>query len=308
MAKKIWEYDRMYDICRYYVDLCTRTQFASVKLSGLENIPKDGAVIFAPNHVAALMDPMIMMLTTHDAIGFGARSDIFKKPMIAKFLNWCKILPLARERNGLHEVAKNFQTMDEIVDCLKHGVPFCMYGEGMHRAEKGLLPIKKGIFRIARKALDELDCPVYVLPVGVDYEYFFRVQGRVSLQMGEPIDIGAYMKANADKNDAEIYSDLCSTLHSKILDLLDHIPERRHNMRFPRALALLMLLPIWLVFAIISFPIWLPSEIILSNFKDKAWKQTIYFAVRFFQPLLWPFFMVHATMGNWYKNLVLDLR
>lgn len=305
---KIWEYDRGYDLCRYYVDLCTRTQFSSVKIRGMENIPQDGAVFFAPNHVAALMDPLVMMLIMHDPIGFGARSDVFKNPTAAKWLTWCKILPIARERNGLQEVAKNFQTMDDIVDCLRHGLPFCMYGEGMHRAEKGLLPIKKGIFRIARKALDELKKPVYILPVGVDYEYFFRVQGKVALTIGEPIDVGAFLKDNDDINDSIIYSRLCSSLHSKILDLLDHIPERRHNLKLLRGLALLLLLPLWIVFALVSFPIWLPAEILLTKFKDKAWTQTIYYAVRFFQPLLWPFFMVHATMGNWYKNLLLDLR
>ena len=216
----------MYDICRYYVDFCTRTQFSSVRMQGLENIPSSGAVILAPNHCAALMDPLLILLTRHGSIGFGARSDIFSNPKVARFLNFLRILPMARERNGLREVAKNFETIGDIIECLRHEVPFCMYSEGMHRAEKGLLPIKKGIFKIARKAAEELEKPVYVVPIGVDYEYFFRIQGRVSMKVGKPIDVRAYFEEHKEDSEASTYASLCDRLHSDILDLLDNIPER----------------------------------------------------------------------------------
>lgn len=308
MARNIWAYNRKYDIGRYYVDLCTRTQFSRVWLKGLEKIPADGAVIFAPNHVAALMDPLMLMQTRHGSIGFGARSDIFRQPTVAKFLNWLRILPLARERNGLKEVAKNFETMDDIVDCLRHDVPFCMYAEGTHRPERGLMPVKKGVFKIARKALDELDKPVYVVPVGVDYEYFFRVKGRVSLSVGDPIDVGEFIGSHPDASDAEIYRELCGILSERILDNLDQLPERRHDRRFLRALVLATLLPLWIVLGVISSPVWVTSELILSRMEDKAWTNTVYFAVRFFLPVFWPFHGPFALLTNCYRNLMKDLR
>lgn len=308
MARKIWEYNRAYDICRYYVDFCTRTQFSRMWIRGLENVPTDGAVIFAPNHVAALMDPLLMLETRHGAIGFGARSDIFRNPTAARFLNWLRILPLARERNGLQEVAKNFETMDDIVDCLRHDVPFCMYAEGTHRPERGLLPIKKGVFKIARKALDELQKPVYVVPVGVDYEHFFHVKGRVSLKVGEPINVGEYIENHPESTDAEIYRELCAILRDRIIDNLDQLPERRHNLRLLRGLALLALLPLWIVLGIISAPVWVTAELILSRMEDKAWTNTVYFGVRFFLPLFWPFHGPFALLSNYYRKFISDLR
>ena len=168
--RKIWEYDRVYRVMKVYVNLCTRSCFRSVRLEGLERIPQDGAVILAPNHCAAMMDPMLVLLTRNTPIAFGARSDIFAKPAIARILRWLRIVPIARERNGLQEVAKNYEVFDEIVDCLDHEVPFCLYREGTHRAERGMMPVKKGIFRIAKMALDKLGKPVRVVPVGIAYE------------------------------------------------------------------------------------------------------------------------------------------
>lgn len=308
MGRNIWAYDRIYDICRYYVDFCTRTQFSSVRMQGLENIPSSGAVILAPNHCAALMDPLLILLTRHGSIGFGARSDIFSNPKVARFLNFLRILPMARERNGLREVAKNFETIGDIIECLRHEVPFCMYSEGMHRAEKGLLPIKKGIFKIARKAAEELEKPVYVVPIGVDYEYFFRIQGRVSMKVGKPIDVRAYFEEHKEDSEASTYASLCDRLHSDILDLLDNIPERRHDLRFPRALLALVLFPLWLLFTALSVTIWLPAELVLCRFRDKAWTNTVYFALRFFQPLFWPFMAASGYLTNYISNLIDDLK
>ena len=308
MARKIWEYNRLYDILRYYVDCCTRLQFSKVTMSGLEKIPASGAVILAPNHVAALMDPLIMLLTGHRSIGFGARSDIFMKPTVAKILNWLRILPLARERNGLQEVAKNFETMDDIVDCLRHEVPFCMYSEGTHRPERGMLPVKKGIFRFARKAAEDLGQPVYVVPIGVDYEYFFRCMGKVTLQVGEPIEVSSYFEAHKDEPDAETYKSLCDILHTRVVDLLDSVPERKHNLKPLRFLALLLVLPVWFALAVLSLPIWLPSRIILSRMEDKAWTQTVYYAVRLLLPVCWPFFYGFGWLSNKYVDLINDYR
>ncbi len=308
MARKIWTYSRVYDIAQYYVNFCTKTQFSSIKKTGFENIPKDGAVIFAPNHVAAMMDPLVILMMKHGPVGFGARSDVFKNPKVAKFMNWLRILPLARERNGLHEVAKNFETMDDIVDCLRHDVPFCMYAEGTHRPAKGLLPIKKGIFKISRKAIDDLDKPVYVVPIGVDYEYFFSPMGRLSINVGKPINVGEYLDAHSSESEANQYKGLCSTLKEDILALLGQIPERRHNLRLPRAILLIAVFPLWLACGIISLPIWVISEIILLTMEDKAWAQTVYFIVRLLLPFLWPFHSFFAYMCNHYRNYLRDLK
>lgn len=305
---KIWEPNSWYNFWRRYVDLCTRTSFSSVKISGLENLPRDGAVMIAPNHSAALMDALLVLCLKKTPIGFGARSDIFKNPKVASFLRWARILPLARERNGLREVAKNYDTFDEIVDCLDHDVPFCMFSEGTHRAERGMLPVKKGIFKVSKMACDKLGKPVHIVPAGISYEYFFHELGKVTVRLGKPFEIGEFFRRNEGRSEAEIYHLLCEELRERDLELMQPVPQGRiHGKILLRSIAALISLPVFLCFAICSFPIWLPSEIISGRFKDKAWRHTVYFACRFFFPLFWVFHWVYALLLNFYRNLWEDM-
>lgn len=308
MAHKIWEPYRGYSLARLYTDFITRTCFRSVRIEGLEHIPKGEAVLLAPNHCATLMDPMLALLLNKGPIGFGARSDIFAKPRVARILRWLRILPIARERNGLQAVAKNFDTFDEIVDCLSHEVPFCLYAEGMHRAERGMLPVKKGIFRVAKQAADQLDRPVYIVPVGTNYEYFFRGQGRVRMRVGEPIEIRETFSRAAGKAEAEVFHGLCEELRERDLALIGEPMQRRHDRKVLRLLGALPGLPLLAVCAIGALPIWVPFRIIMHGMKDKAWSHTVRYALHLLLPLFIPFNMGLERLLNFYRNLAEDLR
>lgn len=306
---KIWEHNPRYNFWRGYVDLCTRTQFSRVIVEGKEKLPTDGAVMLGPNHCGALMDALlVLLLRPHEPIGFGARADIFRKPVVAKILRWLRIVPLARERDGIQEVAKDFEVIDEIVEALAHDLPFCLFSEGTHRAAPGMMPVKKGIFKIARQALESASRPVYVVPVGLEYQYFFHEMGRAAIRVGEPLELGRFIADRAEMPDAAIYRELCEELRQRDLALIDRWGERRHDRKLLRALLGVLLLPFFILLAAASFPIWLPAEIILSRIKDKAWTHTVYFALRLFLPLFWPFFAGFAPLANYYRNLYVDFK
>ena len=222
-------------------------------------------------------------------------------------LNWMRILPLARERDGLKSVSTNFETFDDIVDCLGHGVPFCMFSEGRHRPERGMLPVKKGIFRVCKLALDRLGGPVYIVPVGLDYQYFFRQGGSVDLRIGKPIDIEDYMTRGETAGEAAAYRELCEVLQQRILALIGKVPERKGRMLLPRLLAALVLLPLTLATCILSLPIWLPARLILRNFKDKAWTHTVFFAMHLLLPVFMPFHWLYNLLANFTRDAVEDL-
>jgi 1-acyl-sn-glycerol-3-phosphate acyltransferase len=307
---KIWEPYRGYTRCRRYTDWITRSCFRSIRIEGMERIPHAGAVLLAPNHCATLMDPMLQLLLRpkRDPIAFGARSDIFAKPRTARILHWLRIVPLARERNGLAEVAKNFEVFDEIVDCLDHDVPFCMYAEGTHRAERGMLPLKKGLFRVAKMASDQLGKPVYIYPIGTCYEDFFRGQTRVRMRVGEPMEIAEEFAKRADKPEAEIYRELCEELRERVIALIGEPIERRHDRRGLRLLLSVLSLPLFAVCAVGALPIWLPYLLIMRGMKDKAWSLTVRFALHFVLPLFIPFDIGFQRLLNDYRELVADMR
>lgn len=307
---KIWEKYPRYDLVHLYSKLITHSCFSHISLEGLENLPKEGAVLLAPNHVAAMMDPMLVMLITKEPVAFGARSDIFAQPKTAKKLRWLRIVPIARERNGLSEVAKNYEIFDEIVDCLDHDVPFCLYPEGTHRPERGMMPVKKGIFRIAKIACEKLDKPVLVVPMGLDYEDFYRAQGRAAVRIGKPIDIRAEFARleAAGMNEGEIYRELCQQLREADLSLIGRLPERCHGRKLLRCLLALLSLPLFALCAAGSILIWLPHAIILSGMKDKAWSHTVRFVLHMLFPILWPFAIVFERLLRFYRNLIEDFK
>ena len=305
---RIWEEYRGYRACLFHVNNATRTGLRSLKAEGLENLPRDGAVLLAPNHCATLMDPMLILATLPPLIAFGARSDIFAKPRIAKILRWLRIVPIARERNGLSEVAKNFEVFDEIIDCLAHDVPFCLFPEGTHRPERGMLPVKKGIFRLAKMAMEKLPGKkIYIVPVGLDYDYFFRGYGRAAVRVGEPIDVNAAF-SREDVTEAQLYRQLCEDLQGRILSLIGRLPERCHKglaLRIPLAV---LSLPVFAVCAVGALPIWLPYLLIMRKMKDKAWSHTVRFALSLFLPLFWIFQIGFGNLLEFYRNIFEDLR
>ena len=306
---KIWEKHKGYLPALKYVNFTTRTCFRSIHIEGAERIPQDGAVILAPNHCAALMDPLLtLVLFGGKPVVFGARSDIFANPKVAKVLRWLRILPIARERNGLSEVAKNFDTFQEIIDCLDHEVPFCLYAEGTHNPEREMLPVKKGIFRVARMAQDQLGVPVRIVPIGVNYEDFFRGQGRISIRVGEPMEIGEEFAKRAGLAEADIYRELCTELRDRDMALIGPERTRRHDRKLLRALGALLSLPIFAVCAVGSLLIWLPYAIIMHGMEDKAWSHTVRFVMHFIFPVLWIFHIPFERLLNFYRHLFEDLK
>jgi 1-acyl-sn-glycerol-3-phosphate acyltransferase len=248
------------------------------------------------------MDPLLQ-LQIPGLIGFGARSDIFENPKTARLLRWMRIVPLARERNGLAEVAKNFEVFDEIIDCLAHDVPFCMYAEGTHHPAPDMLPIKKGLFRIAKMASEKLGKPVYIVPIGTNYEDFYRGQTRVRMRIGEPMEIAQEFARREGMPEAEVYRELCEQLRERDLSLIgEPMTFKRPGKALSWFLSVLSL-PLFAVCAVGALPIWLPYLLIMRGMKDKAWAHTVRFGLHMFLPLFVPFHIGYERLLNLYRNL-----
>ena len=202
--KKIQDYNRWYHLLRRYVDFVLRLSYRSIRYVGRENIPQDGAVIYAPNHTNALMDALVVLAMDKKAKVFVARADIFKKPLLAKIFSFLKIMPIMRMRDGIDEVKKNTETIEKAVDVLRDKVPFCIFPEGTHQTKYSALPLSKGIFRIAFQAQEMMpDMPLYIVPVGLRYGSFFRFRSTVRVQIGEPINVGEFTASHSDMTPQE---------------------------------------------------------------------------------------------------------
>ena len=274
---KIWEHNRAYSLLRPYVDYCTRASFGIFKAEG--ELPDNGAVIIAPNHTNTLMDALMVLQTRREPTVFGARADIFRKPLANKALRFLRILPMTRERDGLRSVTDNYQTFDEIDDTLAHNVPFCLFPEGRHTPGREVQPIQKGIARIAFRSAAQR--PTVVVPTGINYGDFFHYRRFVHIKYGEPLDVNAFLAAHADLSEAEQYQAFREELHQRLSGLVWASAPSGKLPVWQR----ILLFPFWLLAAVLSLPMWLTAEVLCSKLADKAFCNSARFLVRL---LLWP--------------------
>lgn len=227
--RKVQDYDPLYSFLRHYVDFALKLSYRTIKYVGCERLPKDGAIIFAPNHTNALMDAMVILAMDHRPKVFVARADIFRNPRIAKILKFLKIMPIMRMRDGIDEVRKNNETIEKAVDVLRDKVPFCIFPEGTHQAKYSTLPLSKGIFRIAFQAQELMpDMPLYIVPVGLRYGNFFRFRSTVRVQIGEPINVGKFVRENSTLTPAEQMNSLKDMLDERMKQSIFYIPNDKN--------------------------------------------------------------------------------
>lgn len=262
---KIWEPSHWYSLLRHYVDWCIRSSYRYLRYRG-EELPRDGAVILAPNHTNTLMDALVILAGSQEATAFGARADIFRKPAIARILHFLRILPMVRERDGLSHVSENYESFDLIDQTLEHGVPFCLFPEGTHRPQRGLQPIKKGIARIALRSARSRQ--TWLVPTGINYTDFFRFRKGCEVRYGKPMDVNAFVREHPEMNEAQLLLALRNTLEERMTAMVD--PQ---GPAYDKPHPLLLL--VWPFAALLSFPIWLTAELLCRRMKDKAWCNTI---------------------------------
>ena len=224
--KKLQDKSRMYNFLHVLVNVAIRTSYRDIKYVGTERIPKDAAVIFAPNHTGTLMDALVLLAMDYKPKVFIARVDIFRNPKIANILKFCKMMPIMRMRDGIEEVKKNNKTIETAADVLKDKVPLCIFPEGTHQAKHSMLPLSKGIFRIALQAKELLgDKPLYIVPIGIRYGNFFRFRSSARVQFGNPINVGEFIAEHSDKSAPEQINLMRELLTARMRENIHFIPN-----------------------------------------------------------------------------------
>lgn len=227
MKTKIYEHDSLYSFLRPYVDWCCKRSYRKAEVSGLENIPEDGAVIIAPNHCNTLMDALVVLRAFKGPTVFGARADMFNNKTVARIMFFLRIVPMVRQRDGLRNVLKNHETIEIIVETVKSGVRFCMYPEGRHRPARSIMHLGKGIFRAALAADQELggSKPVYIVPAGIEYGDYFRYRSTSLLTFGEPVNVTGFIKDSGLEHEGQIIDSLRNELYGKMSELITFFPD-----------------------------------------------------------------------------------
>ena len=297
---QIQDKDKLYTFLRPYVDWMFRRSYRRFQYAGKENIPTDGAIIYAPNHTNALCDAMAVLGIDHSRKVFVARADIFRKPKVAKILTWLKIMPIRRIRDGIDEVRHNDETIIKAVETLHAGVPFCILPEGTHRPKHSLLPLSKGIFRIALQANDDFgtEKPVYIVPVGLEYGDFYHLWNDLTVNIGKPLNVTQFALNHNNLDRPQLILALREELTLRMREQIMWVPDdeqyeqnwaklkanppapfnRFNNNSWPEWLSVLfiiLLAPLFIVSLALTVPFWVARIIICRKVQDPAFHNSV---------------------------------
>lgn len=308
-------HNKVYYFFRPYVDWIFRLSYRHYHCTGYENLPTDGHVIFAPNHTNALCDAMAILSLDSRAKVFAARADIFRQPRLAAILTFLKIIPIRRIRDGVEAVRHNDETFELAVAALEHDMPFCIFAEGTHRAERGLIePLSKGIFRIALQAcscasVHEGDAnarerKIYIVPVGINYGDYFHLWDSLDITIGNPIPV----------------HDTGEALPVQINSLRDELTPAMRSLvwpaeRFPQFqpqwwhhVLLWMTSPLMVGCAIPTVGLWVPMLLVRRMVEDHAFFNSIQYVLQLITytltlGLVVPFWIAMQEWLYWFRKI-----
>ncbi len=123
--------------------------FAGTKVDyiGLENVPKDTAVMYVGNHRSyfdiILTYPKVPRLT-----GYISKKEMEKVPMLSAWMRLLHCLFLDRDN-----IKEGMKTILAAIDKLKNGISICIFPEGTrNKTADTFLEFHEGSFKIASKA------------------------------------------------------------------------------------------------------------------------------------------------------------
>jgi len=311
----IQDKDKIYKAFHPLVDLMFRLSYRRYKLVGTEHIPCGGSVIYAPNHTNAICDALAVLGITTGRKVFVARADIFKNPKAAWILNGLKIMPIRRMRDGIDEVRHNDETIQKAIDTLGSCVPFCILPEGTHRPKHSLLPLTKGIFRIALQTNEQFgqDHPVYIVPVGIEYGDYYHLWDSIVINIGEPINVTQYAidarqtwkeTHEEEMTEPQLIMALREELTCRMQRQILYVPDdenyeanwaklsankpapwadmdKPRMTTFWRYVFIVLLAPLFVVCAIITAPLGICTLLIKRKIKDAAFHNSLQFLLQF---------------------------
>lgn len=197
--------------------------FRRVVVKDAHRLPKNRPVVLVANHQNALLDPVVLCVSTSLQLHWLTRADVFKSRPVDWFLRKINMMPVYRERDrvaDLHD--RNNEVFRKCYERMKGNAVIGIFPEGTHRGKKQLVPLKKGLARLVIGAHEAGVRNVCIVPVGLDYESFYEPQKNLLVKFGETIEVAAFLN-QPDSSVARLHAEISQAVHRALVKLMVHI-------------------------------------------------------------------------------------
>lgn len=223
----LYRYDFRYTLAKIPVNTTLRLNFRKLIFIGKkENVSKERAIIFAPNHRNALIDALMLVFSSYHSkqIVFLGRADIFKKNFVAWLLRGLRIMPVFRIRDGKDNLDKNNEIFANAARILQENNPIALFPEAKHNPKQSLLPIQKAVPRIVLPTEASVDFQLrsQIVPVSIYYRDIFGFLSDAYITFGTPIEVSDY-KNLYNENPALATNQLRQDLEKRLKSMVVNI-------------------------------------------------------------------------------------
>lgn len=168
---------------------------------GEENIPKEGPVLIASNHVS-LLDPPIIGCAMSRKIHFMAKAELFRYPIFGALIRNLGAFPVQRG-------AADRSAIKKALEILRQGKVIGIFPEGTRNRTGGVMSPHNGVALLAIKANARI-VPAAIKGIEPRRRIWgITVPAKIVVRFGEPIPVAEY-QGRVDK-------DTVSALSQKVM-------------------------------------------------------------------------------------------
>lgn len=165
----------MYEVAVAIIRVIVRIVFG-LQVEGLENIPKEGGAVIAPNHTT-WFDPVAVACAIRRPIHFMGKAELFRNPFLNRLFRRAYAFPVKR---GMADRDAIRTAISRATDGNLVGI----FPEGTRVRPGEELPLQGGAVYIAAKS------GVPIIPVGIIGVTPLRPFRKIVVRIGEPVHLG----------------------------------------------------------------------------------------------------------------------
>lgn len=199
----------IYNITSKWAKMVMWFSGSKLNVQGVENIPKDEAVLFVGNHQSNFDIPIVMS-SIPEPRGFIAKKELENWPIISMWMKYinCVFMDRSNMRKSAEAIVTGIQT-------LKSGYSMVVFPEGTRSKGKPVSEFKAGSFKLALKS------KVKIVPITIDgsYKLLEANGGKI-----KSTDINFYIHKPIDTKN--LSKEEISNLHTIVRDIVvSKLPE-----------------------------------------------------------------------------------